>query len=414
VLVQENGDGRELVAYVTGPVDAAELRDELKPKLPGYMMPAHLIVLDSFPLNANGKIDRKALPRPSVAAARGRLSLESETERTLAEIWKEVLGAPEVGATDDFFDIGGHSLKVTKVVAAIQRRLGMTVPIAAVFRRSTVRELARYLLDNAEFGVPRADGAMVCLGGPENGVQLFALPPGTGDVFSYMPFPALLPRYRLNAFNFIEAESRFCDYADLVGLAQPHGPCILLGYSGGGNLAFHVAAELERRGRQVSDIIMIDSGRILSPYPYLHDVVMRIATEFLADETIAPYCATPVLRDKVIRRIVGVHRLFAEMTDDQIIDANIHVVLANPPMLEARFEDRVISSVAAWKDATRGTFRTYAGEGNHAVMLTQPALAQNAAAIQSILARVAALAPSLPPRLLTGPERASTGVRPSS
>ena len=206
----------------------------------------------------------------------------------LTAIWEEVLGTTGIGATDNFFDLGGHSLNLTTLVALIDQRLGIRTPLSLVFRSPTIRDVARALLDAARHGVSLADDAMVLLGGREDAPCVFALPPGTGDVLGYIPAAALWTGHRFYAFNFIEAATRLSDYADLISATQPEGPYVLFGYSSGGNLAFHVTRELERRGHRVSRIVMVDSGRTLSPYPVLEDEVMLTASDFLNHETIRP------------------------------------------------------------------------------------------------------------------------------
>lgn len=378
----DSGAPRELAAYVAGEVDAAALRADLKDRLPDYMIPAYLIPLERLPLTMNGKVDRRALPRPSRTG--GGVAAASDTERELAKIWAEVLGTADVGVTDNFFDLGGHSLKVTKLVALIQQRLGVRAPLAAVFRSPTVRDLAKYLLDAAEYGISLADDAMVVLGGSAGAPPLFALPPGTGDVMGYMPLADQLRDWRLHAFNFIEAPTRFDDYAGLIAGVHD-GPVVLFGYSSGGNLAFHTAAAIERRGGRVSDIIMVDSGRNVAPYPFMEDSVLAAAHEFLEHETIKPYCNTPVLRDKVIRKIVGLYRFLSATADDHVIHANIHVILADDHELEHVHEGRVCSSIPAWAQATTGRLQTYQGAGPHNHMLYEPWLAQNLRLLETIL-----------------------------
>lgn len=389
VVVAANGPDRALAAYVTGRTrDAAVLRDELRGHLPPYMLPQYIVWLDHLPMTTNGKLDVGALPPPEVAgpaSARSVVSCDTETERALAAIWREVVGADVVGATDNFFDLGGHSLSLTKLVALVHQRLGVELPLSMVFRSPTVREMARVLVDIARHGTTLADETLVLLGGRPGAPAVFALPPGTGDVLSYLPLASRWPGYRLFAFNFIEAESRFGDYADLIAAAQPAGPHVLLGYSAGGNLAFHVAAELERRGRRVSAVVMIDSGRILEPYPFLEDIVRQTAAEFLTHPAIQPYCTTPVLRDKVTRKISGLYRLFSRMTDSHTIHADIDVVLSDGVQMEHYHEDRRITSVAAWASATDGAFTMHRGAGTHNEMLFEPAVDANARRLGEIL-----------------------------
>ncbi|GAA3445987.1 non-ribosomal peptide synthetase [Planomonospora venezuelensis] len=123
-----------------------ELRGRLRRRLPEYMVPAHLTVLESLPLTPNGKLDRAALPRPrwTRTATAAYREPQGALESDLAAMWAEVLGVTEpVGADDDFFDLGGHSLTATQIIARIQERFAVTVPIALLFEHPTVAGLAR-------------------------------------------------------------------------------------------------------------------------------------------------------------------------------------------------------------------------------------------------------------------------------
>ncbi|GAA1012996.1 hypothetical protein Aple_015980 [Acrocarpospora pleiomorpha] len=140
-----------LVAYVV-PQEADPgalwpvLRERLRRTLPEYMVPAHLVVLEALPLTPNGKLDRAALPPPAWTRVGTVPYREPATpvEQELAAIWGEVLGVAEpIGADDDFFDLGGHSLAATQIIAKIQARFAIVVPIVLLFEHSTVAALAR-------------------------------------------------------------------------------------------------------------------------------------------------------------------------------------------------------------------------------------------------------------------------------
>jgi acyl carrier protein len=124
------------------------LRRLLRDELPEYMVPAAFVVVDALPLNANGKVDRAALPVPT--ATRADLAVPyvapgDDDERALAEIWETVLGIERVGVDDDFFDLGGHSLLATQVVSRIRTNLGVELPLSVMFECATVAEQARAL-----------------------------------------------------------------------------------------------------------------------------------------------------------------------------------------------------------------------------------------------------------------------------
>lgn len=146
-----NDGDQSLVAYVgsaqsnqAGFVEHLRLR--LDRRLPRYMRPAHIVALASLPLNSNGKIDRRALPTPVIGRAESAATPpESEIEIELARIWQQVLGADVVGIDDDFFDLGGHSLKATQMLSRIQRDLGVDLELREVFDAPTIRGLAELI-----------------------------------------------------------------------------------------------------------------------------------------------------------------------------------------------------------------------------------------------------------------------------
>ena len=153
VVAREDAPGQKrLVAYVVpgsdSPIASAELRDHVRERLPEYMAPANLILLDRLPLTPNGKIDHKALPAPDQADGKseaGFVPPGSEAEKALADIWLEVLNLDKVGVTDNFFELGGHSLLATQVFARVQAAFGVEVPLRTIFDKPTIAELASVL-----------------------------------------------------------------------------------------------------------------------------------------------------------------------------------------------------------------------------------------------------------------------------
>ncbi|SIT01149.1 non-ribosomal peptide synthetase [Achromobacter sp. MFA1 R4] len=142
VLAQEGPSGARLVAYVApADVDTTALRTALSAALPDYMVPAAFVTLDALPVNANGKLDRKALPKAEFAASQGYAAPEGEVETALAAIWSQVLGAAQVGRHDNFFELGGDSILSLQIVARL-RQAGWQVTPRQVFERQTVADLA--------------------------------------------------------------------------------------------------------------------------------------------------------------------------------------------------------------------------------------------------------------------------------
>ncbi|WP_327169457.1 amino acid adenylation domain-containing protein [Streptomyces subrutilus] len=146
-------DGRRLIAYAVlrpagGQRDADAptadgLREHLALRLPAFMVPDAVVLLDTLPLTANGKIDTAALPDPDPAgAAAGYLAPRTDAEALVVDLWQEVLGVPKVGVLDDFLALGGDSLLVTRVAARIRAGVGLDVPIRDVFESPTPAALA--------------------------------------------------------------------------------------------------------------------------------------------------------------------------------------------------------------------------------------------------------------------------------
>ncbi|MET0396369.1 MAG: amino acid adenylation domain-containing protein, partial [Longimicrobiaceae bacterium] len=144
VVVREDAPGnRRLVAYVAGEVEVESLRTRLHERLPEYMVPGAFVALERLPLNANGKLDRRALPAPAYGSAEDRfVAPRTAAEEVLAGIWSQVLGVERVGVEEGFFDLGGHSLLATQVASRARRAFGVEVPLRALFEARTVAGLA--------------------------------------------------------------------------------------------------------------------------------------------------------------------------------------------------------------------------------------------------------------------------------
>ncbi|MGO3130274.1 MAG: amino acid adenylation domain-containing protein, partial [Alcaligenes sp.] len=143
VVADEGPGGARLVGYValTDPVEIGELRERLGRALPEYMVPGIIMVLEALPLNANGKIDRKALPAPEVSAEGEYEAPVGELEESLAAIWAEVLEVEQVGRNDDYFRLGGHSLLALKLLERI-RVEGHAVQVRTLFEHPRLRDFA--------------------------------------------------------------------------------------------------------------------------------------------------------------------------------------------------------------------------------------------------------------------------------
>ncbi len=158
VLALPGTGGATLAAYVAGEADPEQLHAWLAGRLHDWMVPSAWTAIPALPLTTNGKVDRQALARLDIAAARARGADDAAprtlTEEALAEIWCEVLGLERVGTNDSFFDLGGHSLLLPRVQLAVRERLGCDLPLLQIFEHPTVGALAAWLGGAAEADLP--------------------------------------------------------------------------------------------------------------------------------------------------------------------------------------------------------------------------------------------------------------------
>ncbi|MDA3642217.1 non-ribosomal peptide synthetase, partial [Mycobacterium xenopi] len=149
VIAREDRPGdKRLVGYVTGTVDPAAIREQLAERLPGYMVPAAVVVLDALPLTVNGKLDTRALPAPEYSDADHYRAPTNPTEEILAGIYAQILGLQRVGVDDSFFDLGGDSLSAMRLVAMVNTGLDGGLAVRTVFEAPTVAQLALRLRDD--------------------------------------------------------------------------------------------------------------------------------------------------------------------------------------------------------------------------------------------------------------------------
>jgi acyl carrier protein len=151
--VKGAGNDKYLAAYVlvndavtAGEALVTSLRQAARAALPAYMHPQAYVVLDAFPLTANGKVNKKALPEPDVQAQTEYVAPSTGTETKLAAVWRELLGAQrEIGVTENFFEAGGNSLLAMQVLYRVEERLGCRLEITDVFSYQTIQLLGRFI-----------------------------------------------------------------------------------------------------------------------------------------------------------------------------------------------------------------------------------------------------------------------------
>lgn len=270
-LAGATADTRQVVAWVV-PADATgappNLLRELRKRLPDYMLPGAIVWMRRLPLNANGKIDRRALPPPGDTAqpnAGVRVEPRDMFESVIADLWRELLGV-RVGVHDHFFEVGGHSLLAARLVDAIEQRTGYALPLTAMFTDDTVAGLASAIRAGAR--APADPIHRVNEGGTR---RPFVYLHGdfTGGGFYSQTFARALgadqPTFIVHPHGMVDAaipdtiEAMARERLEALLAVQPVGPYLLGGHCAGGLVAFEMARQLEARGESVLSVVLIEA-----------------------------------------------------------------------------------------------------------------------------------------------------------
>lgn len=260
VLTSERGAAQiHAFATVAGDVTPAELRTFMEGKLPVYMLPTSLTIVDEFPMTINGKIDRNSLLR-SVATAKLPMisrALPDLTEERLVVLWQELLEV-EAGPDDDFFEIGGNSLLAIALMAKVHRVFGQDIRLGEFLESPTIAHLASQI----SRGGPKTHSCIVSIASDGAGTPLFFFHPGCGDILHlrYLkavaadrPILGLLPIGQDGIVNSVASiKDMAAHYLFEITQIQPTGPYLIAGYSVGGLAALEIAHQLMSKGETIA------------------------------------------------------------------------------------------------------------------------------------------------------------------
>ncbi|MBW9155185.1 non-ribosomal peptide synthetase [Clostridium tagluense] len=369
VIVKQNKNNEQYIcAYVVSEKDVAELnlRDYLKKSLPEYMIPSYFIQLQQIPLTINGKLNKKALPDPMVGdAIKGYEAPTNEIEKKLAKVWSEVLGIEKVGINDNFFEIGGDSIKIIKLINIISTEFKKKIKISDIYNMQSVKEMAKNMIEEYD-GIKKQNNDEVLLLNKKENKNIFAFPPIIGYGIAYKDLAINIKTHSVYSFDFIESSNRVDKYVDIITRIQPQGSYILLGYSAGGNLAFEVAKELTVKGHKVSNIIMIDS--------YKKDLEIKMSKEEVdkyveekvknlsEDENVAKYINSSSIQKNVASKIFAYYNYNNNVINDGKIPTNIELLVSEENKNFAKKIDK-------WTELIGGNLNVYQGVGQHVEML---------------------------------------------
>ena len=282
-------------------VETGELRELLSARLPDYMIPSDIVVLDTLPLHPNGKVDRRALQMVAVNALNKKACLvEPQTpfEKEMAKIWGEVLKLRRINMNDNFFEAGGDSLLAVKLFALIKSRTGQDLPLALLFETGTLQELVARIMKEKErtavYPAPRSKPSpkpvapyihtyepsasvegrlwktVIPLRPEGNLLPLFLMHSVGGNVLNYSALIPYMsnrqPLYGLQARGldgvtepFHNLHDMAAQYVSEIQDVQPHGPYLLAGGSTGGVIALEMAQQLKDKGEPILFLGLFDT-----------------------------------------------------------------------------------------------------------------------------------------------------------
>src|SRR5271165_2557179 len=275
--VREDQPGQQrLVGYVVlregAQLESSVLQEHVRQSLPEFMVPSSVVILEAFPLTPNGKVDRRALPPPdsSQIATAEKLAPRDDLEMILVRIWEKVLGVPNIGVNDNYFDLGGHSVLAVRLLAEVEKVVGRKIPLASLFRGSTVASLAKLLGEGSESETEPLVTEFQSGNGASPPIFALAAPGaralGYGNLSRHFGLGQAF--YKLQAQGPI-ARGRPLNLAELRGLAQqyvagmqaiqPNGPYYLVAMCGGCQIAEQMILQLEAQGQEVKLFAILDT-----------------------------------------------------------------------------------------------------------------------------------------------------------
>jgi len=407
VVARTQGDDasdKRLFAYYTqrpgAQVDPRALRAAAATRLPEHMRPQAAIKLNAFELTATGKIDRKKLPMPESEPGVPATADDPITEQ-LRLIWRDVLGVGGHDLGQSFFDLGGNSLTGARLFARIDEAFGVRLPLACLFDAPTIQTQADLL---ARRGAGGAFSPLVRIAPGDLGRSAFFCVHGAGgNVVFLQPLAALLGKHRpligIQAFGVDASNKPLSDIHDIaaryvaaVRQAQPCGPYLLGGYSGGGAIAIEMAHQLRATGQTVGLVALFDAlapGSRLTGFSlaeriaHLPKVSPSIVLRFVL-RRLMPFVAKPVATTPLER---AAERTLAAMLSG--LDSYRPAPYEGDALLvraaQARLSYVVAGALLGWEQTMRGQVETLTVDATHDDMFEGEALSRLAARLRTRL-----------------------------
>jgi amino acid adenylation domain-containing protein len=437
--------GGSIAAYValrTAPstsTDAilAQLRERLSALLPDYLIPSFILVRDSLPRFPGGGVDRRSLQASKALTPRSREPTQpaNEIERRLAAMWLSMLGLESIETTDNFFEMGGHSLLAARMLTRLQSVFGRRVKLATLFAAPTIRELAKILSqpDPREFDFRQMvkvqpQGSKPPLIGINNTGIYYGLARCLGEDQPVTSLQLFDPSVKTATLPFT-LEEIAAGYVELIRRVQPNGPYELMGWCVAGALAFEIARQLREANHEVSHLFLIDSWvpgyakrlprirGLIADYSLRWQLIVADWFRFVTGEqSLADFISNRMIAKKLKLHFGRSRKNDGRTSDGEYASPENYDqwLLAYLQKLTARYEPKMypgrvtllrsrqeptgwfFDSAAGWGSFTSDGVDVFLVDGNHFTMFKDPGVAQMARHISARLDAYAARAQQEP------------------
>ncbi|USG66582.1 amino acid adenylation domain-containing protein [Brevibacillus ruminantium] len=420
VLVEEVYGDKKIFAFLvkkTGmPLTASELKKRLAKKLPHYMVPHVIKWMDQLPVSLNGKLDKSRLSfEGNDLASNEKIQPRTPFEQQLAAIWQEVLNVGAIGINEDFFDLGGHSIKVIEMAGLLRKRMNVRLAPSDLFLYRTVEALSEYL--QAE-GTREESGILVKLKeGRSDEPPLFLIHPGGGGTLCYVPLVRNIDRdidmYGLQSQGYEKNLAPLADLKEMAALyvkemqkIQPRGPYQMAGWSLGGTIAVEMARILEAEGESIRFLGLLDAHAFdRVALKKQHEDPLTVWAKSLSID-VKKFGERPhmekcqIILEAAIHskrlpqnaELEDVHRIINVMAANNLasdqysfttpIQTDLHLLVCRE--LDPATSHELVNA-EKWRERTSGNVYTYSLPGHHNNLMSSPQVEQVGQKISEIL-----------------------------
>ncbi|NOQ25383.1 MAG: amino acid adenylation domain-containing protein [Bacteroidales bacterium] len=378
VIAVNEGVEKRICAYFVSneEIEISELRTYLSQSLLDYMIPSYFVRLNVMPLTSNGKIDRKALPEPEFEVGDAYVRPRNDLEFKLCEIWGDILGInkDEISTHVDFFNIGGNSLQIIKLVSQIKNVIETNLTVLDVFHEPTIKAISHRIKNKVvETSINNTPYIRYNRNSKRN---VFCFPPIAGLGLWCSALAPYMQDFTIISFNFVNKENLVEYYTNIIATDFPSSDIVLMGYSMGGNLAYEVAKELELRNINVSDVIIIDCFKNTKERKEYINSLPKSNYEEMGIFNVLKVNKMDHLKEKLLSNVLEYDNYHCKKLASDFIEANIHYIYTN------------LSDNKNWRPSTKRQFIEYKGVGVHLEMWTAPNLKANAELLNKILINI--------------------------